>query len=485
MNKWIKRLREPRWRHGKLNALLMTSFLIICVLVNVAVTALEDSYGWKRDLSFNGYASTGKETQQTLERLEREVELYLLYQNGEVDAALLALLERYDVLSEKVAVLETDIARNPGILTRFEGDADHALEADTVIVNCPETGRYKLLNYKDFMTAGYNVETGAYELEGLAYEKKLTEAILYVAQDSIPVVGILQGHGEFEESALAVLIEFLHSNNYATSAVNLLRGDTLEGVDLLLFAAPQNDLSDGEMEIISSYAQNGGNMLVLRDYTDPIEDMPNYMALLRSYGAVPLPGVVVAGAEDTGSYHEEPLMLLPYMESVDMTMQLIANGMDILLMPAASAFETPGDPTSSLTTAAVLKTGPHAYVRNLSDGVDVIDRQDGDIQGEITVGLFAHRMHANGNVSRMFALGCSATLMNEYIYQSSYVEEFLLMLMGELLPDKAVLLDIMASTALRPALTAGSQTLGVVLTAVVPLLVIMAGLCVLLPRRNR
>ena len=109
-------------------------------------------------------------------------------------------------------------------------------------------------------------------------------------------------------------------------------------------------------------------------------------------------------------------MLLPYMESVDMTMQLIANGMDILLMPAASAFETPEEPTAGLTTATVLKTGPHAYVRNLSDGVDVIDRQDGDRQGEITVGLFAHRMHANGNVSRLFALGCSATLMNEYIY---------------------------------------------------------------------
>lgn len=485
MKKWIKRLREPRWRHGRLNIVLMTAFLAICVLLNAAVTALEETYGWKRDLSFNGYATTGEETQKALQQLEHGVELYLLYQNGEVDAALLALLKRYDVLSEKVTVLETDIARNPGILTRFQGDADHALESDTVIVSCPETGRYKLLNYKDFMTAGYNIETGAYELEGLAYEKKLTEAILYAAQDSVPVVGILQGHGEYDESALAVLTEFLHSNNYATATVNLLRGDTLEGVDLLLVASPQNDLGESELETLSAFAQNGGNMLVLRDYTDPLEGMPNYLALLRSYGVVPMPGVVVAGAEDTGSYYEEQLMLLPYMESVDMTMQLLADGMDILLMPAASAFETPPEPTSSLTAATVLKTGPHAYVRNLSDGMDVIDKQTGDVQGEITVGLFAHRMHANGNVSRMFALGCSATLMNEYIYQSSYVEEFVLMLMGELLPDRSVSLDIMASTALRPALTVGSQTIGVVLTAVVPLLVIMAGLCVLLPRRNR
>ena len=41
-------------------------------------------------------------------------------------------------------------------------------------------------------------------------------------------------------------------------------------------------------------------------------------------------------------------------------------------MPAASAFETPGEPDGSLTVGTVLKTGPNAYVRNLADGVDVI-----------------------------------------------------------------------------------------------------------------
>ena len=78
--------------------------------------------------------------------------------------------------------------------------------------------------------------------------------------------------------------------------------------------------------------------------------------------------------------------------------------------------------------------------------------------------------------------GCAAA---EYVYQRSYVEEFLLMLMGEMLPDKTVSLDIMAPAAVRPGLTAGSQTLGVVLTVALPLLIIMIGLIVLLPRRSR
>ena len=47
--------------------------------------------------------------------------------------------------------------------------------ADSVIVSCPATGRYKVLTYADFITQGYNIEQGTFEIEGLAYEKKLTE----------------------------------------------------------------------------------------------------------------------------------------------------------------------------------------------------------------------------------------------------------------------------------------------------------------------
>ena len=480
------RLRQPRWRHGKLSALLMTVFLAICVLLNVGVTALEEEYGWRRDMSFNRYATTGAETKAALERLESDVELYLLYQSGAVDAQLLALLERYEVLSPRVSVLPTDLNRNPGLLTRFEPDFSHAIEADTVIVNCPDTGRYKLLNYaEDFVTQSYNIDTGEFELAGLAYEKSLTEAIVYVAQESIPTVGVLQGHGELDENSLALLLDFFHSNNCDSRSVNLLSGDTLDRVDLLLIAAPQKDLSEAELEKIGAFAKEGKSLLITRDYTDPIDRMPNYLSLLRSYGVTPLPGVVVAGAEDAGSYYEEQLMLTPYMEELDMTQPLLQGGMDILLLPAACAFETPGEPTGSLTTGTVLKTGPNAYVRNLADGVEMLDRQLGDVQGELSVAVFAHRMHASGSISRLFAIGCSATLTAEYIYQRSYAEEFLLMLMGELLPEKTVSLDIMAPAAVRPQLTAGSQTIGVVLTIALPLMIIIAGLIALLPRRSR
>jgi len=485
ITKWFARFREPRWRYGKLGALLMGAFLAVCVLLNVGVKALEDEYGWKRDFSFNGYATTGEETAEVLSRLEHEVELYLLYQNGSVDTQVLNLMERYAVLSDLITVLPTDIVRSPGVLTQFEGELGNAIAADTVIVNCPATGRYKTLTYADFITQGYNIEQGTFEIEGLAYEKELTEAIVYVAQSHVPTVAFLQGHGELDEPALAVFLSFLSANNYDTRFVDLLSGDTLDEADMLVFAAPQKDLSDAELDTISSFARKGGSLLAMRDYTDPIEGMPNYLSLLRSYGIVPMEGVVVAGAEDKGSYYEEQLSLLPYMTQLDMTLPLIEAGMDVLMMPAATAFETPGDATESLSAAAVLKTGPNAYVRSLQDGLVSIERQPDDVSGEISVAVFAHRMFSDGSISRAFAIGNSAMFINEYIYQRTYNEEFLMMLLGEMLPQKTVSLDIMASTALRPALTVGSQTTGILLIVLIPMLVIIAGLCVLLPRRNR
>ena len=56
----LARFRQPKWRHGKLGALLTVGFLVLCVLVNVFVQTLEDEYGWRADLSFNAYATTGE-----------------------------------------------------------------------------------------------------------------------------------------------------------------------------------------------------------------------------------------------------------------------------------------------------------------------------------------------------------------------------------------------------------------------------------------
>lgn len=401
----LLRFRQPKWRHGKLGALLVAGFLAICVLVNVFVQALEDEYGWRTDLSFNAYATTGEQTRAVLDRLENDVDLYLLYQSGAEDTQLLQLLNRYAVLSrprDRQGYCRS--RRTPAFLTHLPGDTDKTAQADSVIVSCDATGRYKILDYTDFLTQGYDIESGTFQPEGLSYEKSLTEAIASVAQTDPPTVGVLQGHGELTPDALALLLSFLESNGYDHVTVDLSAEGALTDVALLLIASPQKDFSDTELEEINEFAKEGGSLFITRDYTDPLDSMPNYLSLLRSYGVTPLSGIVV----DPGAYHENPLAIVPYMEELDMTQSLISSGMDVLLMPAACAFETPGEPDHSLTTGTVLKTSDQSYLRDLSDGIDSVDQQPGDRSGELSVALYAHRMHANGNISRLFIAAARA-----------------------------------------------------------------------------
>lgn len=59
--------------------------------------------------------------------------------------------------------------------------------------------------------------------------------------------------------------------------------------------------------------------------------------------------------------------------------------------------------------------------------------------------------------ARLFIAGSSGLFTEEYVYQRTYVQQFIIILMGQLLSDKIVTLDIMASAAVRPALTVGSR----------------------------
>lgn len=482
--KFTALLRRPKWRFGAYSALVMALLIAIGVLVNVGIDNLETNYGWRLDYSFNGYTATGEETEKALSTLKEPITLYLLYQSDDLDSQLYEVLMRYQRLSDLITVTPVDLTKNPGFVSLFEGDLQSSIATDTVVVSCETTGRHKILSYEDFITQGYNIETGTFEIAGLAYEKSVTEALLYVSQADVPVIGISQGHGELSTDTMETLINFLQANSYDVETVNLLTGDTLDGVDLLIIADPYKDFTTGEIETMRAFAQAGGSFFVIRDYTDPL-DLQNYQSLLRSYDVVPLSGVVVASEEDKGSYYGERIYLLPYFNSMDMTIPLIESGMDVLLLVGASAFETPGQTDASLSAATVLKSGKNAYLRDPSTGESTIDYQEGDRTGELTLAILAARMHPNGNISRMFAIGNSTVFTDEYIYQRTFNQEFILQLLYELLPQKNISLDIIAKAALHPGLTVQSTAPAIALLAALPVLILLLSLFVLMPRRNR
>ncbi len=479
-------LRNPRFRYGSLSTVLLCLFLAVLVGLNGLFTALEKRYGWRVDYSFNAVTSHSETTETLLEGLDKAVHIYALYERGSEDLLLFELLDRYAAASDLVTWEQKPLSLNPTLVNRFAGaTSDNAVTADSLVVFCEETERFRVLDATNFLTVSVDYDTGKWAPNQLTYESSITSAIAYVTQDIIPVVYMVQGHDELDEDVTVALADLLRGNHYDVRYAALSQIPGLSPDDLLVFMAPVRDLTDSELTMITEFANQGGSLLFACDYSDPIAKMPNYRALLRSYGFLPMEGVVVADKEEKSTYFDgNRTVLFPQMQPSDITFDLMLNNASTLLMSTARAFETPENTDNSLNVTPMLLSGEGSYLRSLT-GSASLTRQPGDPEGPFALGLEAYRFSATGDVSRAVILGSTAALTSEYYYAMTHAQEFIIRTMEYLVDSAASNLNIMARSAVRPALSANALNLGSAILAALPLSVLAAAIFILYPRRNR
>ena len=473
-------------KYGSVSALMLAMVLTAVIVLNVGIYALEKKKGWRIDLSFNGISSQSAETREVLKQLKDPVEILALYRKGDEDAQLLELLDRYAAASDLVTWRQVDPSLNPALINRFTTDSVTPV-SDDLIVYCEKTDRFRVLGPEDYVSVGMDTETGEYTYTGWTYERSITGAIAYVTRERIPRAVILQGHGEMDSDTLQYFRGLLEANQYEIALEDLSSASYIPNPeDLLIFFGPVRDLTDAELSRLTEFAAKGGSFLFGCDYSDPVEKMPNYAALLRSYGFLPLEGIVIADAakEDT-YYNGNQVWLLPEMCSTDLTVDLIATGSNHLLLPGARAFAEPEESDRNLTVAAVLRSGETSYRKVLTAETTGIDRAEGDEEGAFPLALEARRVTTEGYVSRAFIIGCSAALADQQLYAMTDSQQVTIRVMEFLLQTDASGLQIAPKEAVRPALGTGSTSLGSILLVALPLSVLLAALMVLGPRRDR
>ena len=479
----VYRMRSGR---GIWPALRLGAVIAALVVLNLAGTTLEKQHGWRLDASFNGITTQSAQTREALAALEQPVHIYAFFRKGEEDAALKELLDRYAAQSPLVTWEQVDPALNPALVSRFSTDSV-TVEADSLVVTCEKTNRFRVLGPEDYVALSMDEETGTFDYAGWTYERSLTGAIAYVSRETVDRVALVQGHGELDGTTLEPFTSLLEANQVETVWVDLSDAGFTPGErDVLVFFCPMRDLSEAELTRLTDFASHGGSFLFVCDYTDPLAQMPRYGTLLRSWGIVPLEGIVVAEAENvSGYYNGNRIYLLPEMLSTDITLDLIASGADTLLLPGARAFETPGETDRNLTAAEVVRMGEAAYLKQMQGTTLTMDREEGDTQGPFTLAVEARRVTSEGYVSRAFAMGCSALWTSEQVMSMTDSPVFLLRVLGFLLDTASSGNAIPAKEALRPALSPRSTALGSVLLAALPAAVLAAALLVLIPRKNR
>lgn len=366
-------------KHGTYRAGMSVFACVAVVLINLITVNLPSQY-LKYDISEQKLFTTGEQTAEVLEKLDEDITLYLVAQQGGEDTTLLELLERYEGLSDHITVDTIDPVLYPNFVSQY---TDENLSENSILVVGQE--RSRAVDYYDIY--GYSMDYSTYSssLDSFDGEGQITSAIDYVTADEIPVLYTLEGHDEATLSTS--LTESVEKENIEIRSLSLLTSESVpEDAEILLIYGPLSDISAEEKDKITAYLDQGGQVIYLRGYTD--QDIPNLDALLKEYGISVTEGTVMEGSSDH-YLPNYPYYLLPDINYSDYTSDVSSR---YVLLPFSQGMtqvmsETEAEESDTgLNYESLLTTSDQAYSKVNMDSQN-LEMEEGDIAGPFDLGV--------------------------------------------------------------------------------------------------
>ena len=464
-------MKKNAMRGGAYSAVLTAVVLAILIAVNVFVSAMPSS-ATEYDISASKLYSVTSNTKSVVNALTEDVTIYWIVQAGEEDDVIEKLLDRYESLSDHIAVEK----RNPDVYPTFaEQYTDGTVYNNSLVVECGERSRY-ISNTDIYLTdASMYAYSYTTSFDG---EGAITSAIDYVTNPDQPVVYALTGHGE--EELPETFADSLEKENITVEELSLLNSAEIpEDAACLLVYAPQSDISEAERDTLADYVEGGGRLLVM---AGPVEDgeLPNFYSLLEPYGVTAAEGITVEG--DQAHYvYPSPVTLMPDLGESDVTAPLAEEGYYVIL-PLAVGLEV-GENTTSATVTSLLTTSDDAFSK--PDGYDMAtyEKEEGDIDGPFSLAVEVSYENGGG----LIWVSSSTYLDDMYnAYSSGANVNFTMNALSQLIGESEPL-SIRAKSLNYNYLTISDSVSGllqVVMIGLIPLAFLGTGIIVVVRRRR-
>ncbi len=361
-------------RGGGYSLIITAIVLAILVVVNVLAESLPASWT-QLDMSATQLYSITSNTKVVVNNLQKDVTIYWIVQQDMEDAIIENLLAKYESLSSRIDVVK----KNPDVFPTFtEQYTDEDVPNNSLIVECGDKSRY--ISYYDIYLeeVDYYSYTYTTSFDG---EGAITSAIDYVVSEDLPLLYLLEGHGEAELPA--TVADQIQKENIETAQLSLL---TLEAVPedgaCVLIYAPTSDLSETEVQMLAEYVSSGGKLMVM---AGPVQEgsLTNLNGLLTPYGLTVNEGIVVE--EDQNYYfYGYPYLLLPELQSHSITDSLI-SAKYYVIMSLCNGITYDG--TGSGTVSSLLYTSDTAFAKTAGYGLTTYEWEEGDLDGSFELAV--------------------------------------------------------------------------------------------------
>ncbi len=468
---------------GGLYTLIITAIVLALIIaVNVLADKIPTNLT-KYDISAQKLYSVTSNTKAVVNNLHQNISIYWIVQAEKEDSVIENLLNRYNDLSDYIHVEKI----NPDVRPTFAANyTDEAVSNNSIVV---ESGnRFRYIPYSDIYitktSTNYYATTSETSFDG---EGAITSAIDYVVTTDLPLLYVLEGHGE--KAIDADFADAIKKGNIETKTFSLLNTSEIpEDANAVLINAPQSDISEGELEVLRDYLATKGRLLVFSGPTEDGTVLTNLNSLLKDYDVNVEPGIVVEADPShymASQYGVSPVWLMPIVKNTDITASLIKNNYYVIV-PIASGVKL-GPTANTEDVITLLQTSDIAFAKADGYRMQTYEKEEGDADGPFAIAVLIKNYH--GGRIAWFA-SSDMVSGDQGVYANSLSSganmELAMSALNELIGEReAIAIPAKSMNVGQLTITDSAKTtLKVLMLGVFPLVIFGAGIVVLLYRRR-
>lgn len=467
-----------------LSALIIAGLLLVLIVINVLFGKI-DPKRTKFDMTPSQMFDISEQTKSILEGLDSDVTIWWLVESGNENSTFQLLFERYESLTDRISIIKIDPQDSPTLVQQYTDSWSN----NSLVVFNEERSKYldyyQLYEYENSAIAGRGTSVNI----RFVGESVIASALNYVDKGASYHMYTVRGHGETElpESYKTAVTK----DNVTLESLALTETDEIpEDASLILINAPRSDLSDDELQMLNSYLNRGGSMLLV---TQPLETgrLANFDLLMERFGVRACDGIVF---EDNDRYYilDMKYYLIPEMPltvSHSITAPLQRNGLQVVI-PIAQGLRFFGERPASVTAVPLFITSESSYAKT-SGGKQGqgFEKEEGDLDGPFFVSMAFEEETENNSISRSVWIS-TAHITNESVNEmsSGANEELFLNSVDWLCGQDESVIAVRSKNLTEDHLNIDSRTatvLSILIIGVLPLLYLGIGLYLRIRRKRR
>lgn len=488
------KLKSNKFKHGTMATVFTLVFIAIIIALNIVVSALADRFpSMNMDLTAEGLNSLSETAVEAANKVQTDTEICIVGKEDAIRGDM--IFTQYSLKYSQVANLADKMQEKNGkIKVRFiDPDLDPKfiaeypddnLQAGAIVVRTEK--RAKILQVTDMFSIQQNQEDGTVKQFSMA-DGAIANAVHLVNLESVPVIAVATGHSEILAAEdRATFDQLMKDNGFDVKEFNLLTEEVPTEAQVVMLAAPNTDYTKEEITKLETFlkeSENSRSLFVTAHPTQSPENLKNFYTFLEDWGVKINQGIVLE-SDNAKALSGNP----SYFFSESVGEMFKENSYTNLLTAMSSPIELLFKANNDISTYALIQSSDTAYIT-----------EDGELKENPETGVhvlasISQRVETIDNKpirSNVIVMGNTMTMLGNFLGGSSfgnrqYVTDLLKYATGT--TDTSVGLYVQSTETNTIDITATAGVIDfvglILLTIIVPVAILIAGLVIFLKRRH-